>query len=80
MGCGSHRAVRLNDKGRIWFGTANDGAVRFDGTSFVTCSTADGLAQNRVHAIHQDRDGVMWFGSFGGGLSRFDGESMTFVW
>ncbi|HET7838239.1 MAG TPA: two-component regulator propeller domain-containing protein, partial [Rectinemataceae bacterium] len=35
---------------------------------------AEGLANNSIYCILQDRRGYMWFGSFGG-LSRYDGES-----
>ncbi len=61
----------VDQQGRVWLGTHDRGVACFDGTSFVIYTTADGLAQNRVHAIHQDRDGAMWFGTFGGGLCRF---------
>jgi diguanylate cyclase (GGDEF)-like protein len=36
-------------------------------------STDDGLPQNSVNAIVQDRDGFLWLGTFGG-LARFDGS------
>ncbi|HNE85276.1 MAG TPA: two-component regulator propeller domain-containing protein, partial [bacterium] len=36
-------------------------------------STAEGLPQNQVFAIHQDQHGFLWFGT-GGGLSRYDGR------
>nr|WP_229415971.1 two-component regulator propeller domain-containing protein [Pseudoduganella armeniaca] len=39
---------------------------------FEQLGVADGLAQESVLAIAQDRQGFMWFGSQGG-LSRFDG-------
>ncbi|MBN6151070.1 diguanylate cyclase [Xanthomonas sp. AmX2] len=39
-------------------------------------STDDGLPQNSVNAIVQDRDGFLWLGTFGG-LARFDGSEFT---
>ena len=46
---------------------------------FVNFTTKDGLADNRVSAIHQNPNGVMWFatghlyiGGGGGGVSRYD--------
>ena len=34
----------------------------------------DGLVNNFVSAILQDRDGDLWFGTFYGGVSRYDGQ------
>ncbi|MCY4553213.1 MAG: SpoIIE family protein phosphatase [Candidatus Poribacteria bacterium] len=34
----------------------------------------DGLGQNRVWTIFQDRDSFLWFGTDGGGISRYDGD------
>lgn len=39
---------------------------------FVKFSTDDGLSQNTVQVIHQDRLGFMWFGTEHG-LNKFDG-------
>jgi signal transduction histidine kinase/streptogramin lyase len=39
---------------------------------YRTLGVEDGLSQNFVTAIAQDRDGFMWFGT-AGGLSRWDG-------
>ncbi len=35
-------------------------------------TSADGLAQSQVLALHQDRQGFLWIGSYRG-LTRFDG-------
>ena len=37
----------------------------------------DGLGQNRVWTILQDRDGFLWFGTDGGGISRYDGDKFV---
>jgi signal transduction histidine kinase/ligand-binding sensor domain-containing protein/DNA-binding response OmpR family regulator len=39
-------------------------------------STADGLSQNSVIAIHQDKFGQMWFGTRDG-LNKYDGSRFT---
>jgi ligand-binding sensor domain-containing protein len=47
---------------------------RYDGTSWQTFTTNDGLADNDVKCTLQDRDGNLWFGTRAG-LSRYDGAS-----
>ena len=37
----------------------------------------DGLGQNRVWAIFQDRIGFLWFGTDSGGISRYDGDKFV---
>ncbi len=42
---------------------------------FETLSVNDGLSQNSVYSIHQDKKGFMWFGT-SNGLNRYDGENI----
>ena len=41
---------------------------------FERLDTSDGLSDNEVMCIHQDKEGFMWFGTFSG-LNRYDGNS-----
>ena len=61
--------------GNLWFGTQNSGVSRYDGHTFTTFTTEDGLGHNTVWSIFQDRGGHLWFGW--GGVSRYDGETFT---
>jgi signal transduction histidine kinase/ligand-binding sensor domain-containing protein len=47
--------------------------LRYRDNSFATrtYTTADGLAQNVIFAVHQARDGTVWAGTLSGGLSSF---------
>jgi signal transduction histidine kinase/ligand-binding sensor domain-containing protein/membrane-bound lytic murein transglycosylase MltF len=46
--------------------------------SFVNYNKDDGLPQEPVLSIFQDRDGLMWFGT-GGGLVRYNGRKMNII-
>jgi len=45
-------------------------------TEFEYLNTADGLAQNHVFSVNQDKHGFMWFCTMGG-LSKYDGFTFT---
>ncbi|MCH8292620.1 hypothetical protein IH992_16120 [Candidatus Poribacteria bacterium] len=61
--------------GYLWLGTVGGGLYRYDGAEFVTYTTADGLADNRISfKICEDRQGRLWIGTEGSGVSCFDGR------
>jgi ligand-binding sensor domain-containing protein len=49
--------------GNIWLTSAGDGIYFFDGKSFTHYTTEDGLDNNIVHSIFEDRQGNIWVGS-----------------
>ncbi len=61
--------------GNIWFGTHGEGAHKYNGKSFTTYTTKDGLAGNYVRCIYGDRHGRIWIGTNGGGVSCYDGTA-----
>lgn len=70
--------------GELWIGRQRGGLTHLSskGDSFTaeTYSEAQGLAQNSVYAVHQNRDGTVWAGTLSGGLSRFkDGRFTTYT-
>ncbi len=82
----------IEDKaGNIWFGTNGGGISRYDASAspgaspaknsgaklITTFTTAQGLANNTVFSIVEDRAGNIWFGTDGGGLSRYDGRAFS---
>ncbi len=42
---------------------------------FTNYSTLQGLANNNVRSILEDKQGNLWFSTGGGGISRYDGKS-----
>lgn len=61
-------------KGILWFGTIGEGVYRYDGKSFEHITTQDGLINDEVTDIYEDKGGNIWFGA-SGGASRYDGKT-----
>jgi ligand-binding sensor domain-containing protein len=68
----------LKDKaGNLWFGmTGGNGVFRYDGKVFINFTTKDGLCNNDVGAILEDKTGKLWFCT-DGGICRYDGKTFT---
>lgn len=64
--------------GYLWIGTYGGGLVRFDGRDFITYTKKDGLVDNDVKTIVQDKFGNIIAGT-GRGVSRFDGNKFVTV-
>ena len=64
-------------KGNLWFETMSDGAARYDGKVFTHFTTQDGLCNNDVGSILEDKNGNIWFGTEGG-VCRYDGQSFNY--
>ena len=54
----------------LWIGTEN-GLLRYRGGRFSQFSSADGLPDNQVLAVHVDRSGALWVGTEHGGAARY---------
>ncbi|MFD0748815.1 two-component regulator propeller domain-containing protein [Mucilaginibacter calamicampi] len=67
-------SVLEDSKGNFWFGTYGSGAYYYNGTAFQHFTTKEGLANNSVMPIYEDKAGIIWMGT-GGGVSRYDGKS-----
>ena len=61
-------------KGNLWFGSIGSGVYLYDGKSFQNFTTDDGLLNNEIVCIYEDRIGNIWFG-VNGGVSKYDGKS-----
>jgi ligand-binding sensor domain-containing protein len=68
--------ITVDRTGRVWFGT-NGGAYVYDGKTLNNISERDGLPNNAVSSILEDKAGNIWFGTVHGGISRFDGKNFT---
>ncbi|MBK8879082.1 MAG: hypothetical protein IPN74_11185 [Haliscomenobacter sp.] len=57
-------------------GTVGGGITKYDGKFFTHYTDAEGLLNNSVLSILEDRNGALWFGTEIG-LCRFDGTAFT---
>ncbi|MHA2173123.1 MAG: ligand-binding sensor domain-containing protein, partial [Candidatus Kariarchaeaceae archaeon] len=78
--------IFVDSKNNVWAGTHGDGIYKFDGSTWSTITTDDGLGGNWVRDIIEDGDGNLWFACGPevnttppgeGGLTKYDGESFT---
>lgn len=60
----------------IWFGGNDKGAYKYDGKSLVLYTDKDGLIDNNIWGIQEDRFGNIYFDSKEG-VSKFDGKQFT---
>jgi ligand-binding sensor domain-containing protein len=69
----------LQDKsGRMWFGSGGEGVFMYDGQSFQNFTTEDGLLDNDVNGIAEDKKGNILFGTRKG-ICRYDGTSIQYL-
>ncbi len=61
-------------KGHFWFTSIGSGVYYYDGTTFKNFTMRDGLVDDRVPFVYEDKGGNVWFGTIGG-ASRYDGTS-----
>lgn len=70
------RSILEDSKGNIWFGSHNEGVCKLQNGELKYFTTQNGLSNNQVRNIYEDKNGIIWF-ECGIGLSRYDGKEMT---
>lgn len=60
----------------IWFGGNDKGAYKYDGKSLVLYTDKDGLIENNIWSIQEDRFGNIYFDT-NEGVSKFNGQQFT---
>jgi ligand-binding sensor domain-containing protein/signal transduction histidine kinase len=69
------RAIHENTlTGEYWVATYGEGLIRIYDSGYKRYTTADGLTNQIVMAIAQDREGRLWFATYGGVAVLEDGE------
>lgn len=67
-------SVLEDRKGNFWFASIGSGVYYYDGKTFQNFTTKEGLANDRVTNIYEDKTGTIWFGTEDG-ASRYDGKT-----
>jgi signal transduction histidine kinase len=71
--------VRADRAGNYWV-ASHQGIFKLDGDKIVAhYTTKDGLPNNDVKTLHQDRSGRLWFGTYGGLVEFKDGRFITYT-
>jgi ligand-binding sensor domain-containing protein len=65
-------SIFQDSKGNYWFGSLQEGVAVYNGKTFVYFSSKDGLTDNQIHSIQEDKAGVIWFNTQKG-VSSYDG-------
>jgi ligand-binding sensor domain-containing protein len=70
------RAIFQDSKGYYWFGSIKEGVAVYNGKSFNYFTSKEGLTDNQIHAIQEDKNGVIWF-TTQSGVCSYDGIRIT---
>jgi ligand-binding sensor domain-containing protein len=58
-------------RGNIWFATASDGLIKYNGIIPYVYKTNNGLPENTINSIGEDKYGNLWFGLATKGVVRY---------
>ena len=78
LGADSVFCLTVTRNGTLWIGIEGGGLVRYRDGHFREFTALDGLSDNVVRAIFEDRDGVLWIGT-DQGLFQLRGERLVRV-
>jgi signal transduction histidine kinase/CheY-like chemotaxis protein/ligand-binding sensor domain-containing protein len=73
---GEVNAVLEGRNGNLWAGTTNSGVFRLAGREVSSYTSLDGLSDNKVLSLYEDREGSLWVGT-ASGLDRFRDAKLT---
>ncbi len=68
--------IHQDRKGIYWFGSDGKGVFRYDGKVITRFSTKDGLPNDRIREIKEDRYGNIFISTLDG-ICKFDGQIFT---
>ncbi len=70
------RSFLEDSKGNIWFGSYNEGVCLYKNGEFQYFTEQNGLSDNQIRNIYEDKNGIIWF-ECGKGLSIYNGKKIS---
>lgn len=70
------RAIFQDSKGNYWFGSLQEGVAVYNGESFKYFTSNEGLSDNQIHSIQEDKQGIIWFDTQTG-ISTYNGTTIS---
>ena len=75
-------SVIQDNQGLLWFGTAENGVMRYDGRKVTLfefdSQSSNGLSHNDAGNLMLDRNGKVWIGTWGGGANFYEPKTGNF--
>ncbi len=69
-------SILIDRNGYLWFGVDGNGLCKYDGISITNYTQKEGLPNNNVLSLVEDKRGNIWIVT-DGGLCVFDGKNIT---
>lgn len=69
------RTIFQDKKGNYWFGSLQEGVAVYNHNYFTYFTTDEGLTDNQIHSIREDKNGIIWFDTQNG-VSSYDGKTI----
>jgi len=71
--------IYFDDRDNVWFATLRHGVWQYNliSKTFSGITENEGLSNNHVRSIIQDKSGNYWFGTSGGGVCNYFGKQFT---
>lgn len=70
------RAIFQDSKGNYWFGSLQEGVAVYNDKSFIYFTINEGLTDNQIYSIQEDKEGNIWFDTQTG-VSSYDGTRIS---
>jgi ligand-binding sensor domain-containing protein len=72
---GKVRKTIVDSSGILWFATWGDGLIKYNGSSYDTINTSDGIISNNIHDIAVGSQGELWVAN--NGISIINDHEIT---